>query len=294
MAFLNFGSINLDLVYRVDHVARPGETIAASTCERFAGGKGANQSVALARAGAAVEHVGVVGEDGRWLIDLLGENGVGTTLTRVADGPTGHAIIQVDDAGENAIVLLPGMNHRFDRASIDAALDAAGPGDHVLVQNEINDVAAIIEAAARRGLTVCFNPAPYDDSIASMPLERVDLLFVNEVEGAGLSGCADPDGIADALARRFPRTTVVLTRGADGADYRGSIGALHADAVSVPVVDTTAAGDTFVGFYLAGHAQGRAPGQCLDLARRAAALTVTRPGAMPSIPTAAEVGDSNG
>ena len=288
MAILNFGSLNVDYVYRVGHIVRPGETLPSGAFDVFAGGKGANQSVALAKAGATVRHAGKVGQDGTWLIDKLAGLGVDASLIRVGEGRTGHAIIQVDDSGQNAIVLHAGTNHAIERGEIDHALAEAAAGDVLLLQNEINDVAYPIEQGHRRGLSVCFNPAPFDQQVAGYPLELVDTFVVNETEAAGLSGEAEADSLA-ALTQRFNQARIILTLGERGVAYRCGGEAVEVPAERVEAVDTTAAGDTFIGYYLAGCAEGRGVREALELATRAAALCVTRPGAMDSIPSRADL-----
>ena len=188
MKILNFGSLNIDLVYQVEHIARPGETIASSAHQVFAGGKGANQSAALARAGARVFHAGQVGPDGQWLVDKLARLDVDVQHIRVGDTPTGHAIIQVDRQGQNSIVLFAGANAQIDQSAIDATLSHFGAGDILLLQNEINDIPYIMAAAAARGLTICLNPAPFGPEVRAYPLELIDLLIVNETEATGPCG----------------------------------------------------------------------------------------------------------
>ncbi len=284
MAILNFGSINIDLVYRVPHIVAPGQTITARERRVFAGGKGANQTMALARAGAAVFHAGRIGEDGRWILDKLTAAGADTSLVEIDDGPTGHAVIQVSDDGENSIVIDGGANRRISRDQIDRALTRFGQGDTLVLQNEVNDVARIIDAAARRGLTICFNPAPFDSSVASLPLDRVAVLIVNESEGRALAGEEDHKRAADALHRRTGGA-VVMTLGAQGVLYRDGRQSLRLPAQPVAAVDTTAAGDTFAGYFVAGSTQGLAVRDALAMAVRAAGICVSRPGAMDSIPS---------
>ena len=287
---LNYGSLNVDYVYRVDHIVRPGETIAGQSLAVFAGGKGANQSVAIAKAGAEVMHAGKVGKGGEWLVERLAALGVDTRFIRTTPDPTGHAVIQVDASGENAIFLFPGTNRQQARAEIDAALAAAPAGSVVLLQNEINDIPYIMEEARRRSLAVCLNPAPYGREIAAYPLDLLDMIVFNETEGEGLTGCAEPDAILSALAARLPKAILILTLGAQGVVCRAPAGAVvRVPAVRARVVDTTAAGDCFIGYFLAAHLRGEPLRQCLETACKAAAICVSRPGASDSIPTRAEV-----
>ena len=285
MNILNFGSLNIDLVYQVEHIARPGETIASSSHQVFAGGKGANQSAALARAGARVFHAGQVGPDGQWLVDKLAGLGVDVQHIRVGDVPTGHAIIQVDRQGQNSIVLFAGANAEIDRGAIDAALSHFDQGDILLLQNEINDVSYIITAASERGLTICLNPAPFGPQVRTYPLELVDLLIVNETEATGLAGASEPT----ALAALCPRAQIVLTLGDAGAQYHSPTEEFHLPAPQVEAIDTTGAGDTFIGYFLHGLTADMTTRDAMTRAMQAAALCVTRPGAMDSIPAANEI-----
>ena len=285
MNILNFGSLNIDLVYQVEHIARPGETIASSTHQVFAGGKGANQSAALARAGAPVFHAGQVGPDGQWLVDKLTGLGVDVQHIRVGDVPTGHAIIQVDHQGQNSIVLFAGANAQIDRGAIDTALSHFDQEDILLLQNEINDIAYIITSASERGLTICLNPAPFGPEVCAYPLKLVDLLIVNETEAIGLAGAAT----LAALAVRCPHAQIALTLGAAGAQYCSPTEEFRLSAPQVEAVDTTGAGDTFIGYFLQGLTADMTAREAMTRAVQAAAMCVTRPGAMDSIPTADEV-----
>jgi ribokinase len=291
MPILNFGSLNLDHVYQVDHIVRPGETLASRSYQVFAGGKGANQSAALALAGAPVYHAGRIGPEGGWLADKLRSLGADVGFTVRAAAPTGHAVIQVEPGGQNAIFLYPGANTQIDRAQIDATLEHFGPGDFLLLQNEISELPYLIRQGHERGLRVCLNPAPYGAEVASYPLDLVAVLVVNQTEAEGLAGVQGPSRAIAALSARFPAAEIVLTLGEQGARYRSPSQELTVPAERVQAVDTTAAGDTFIGYYLAAAAAGWPPEQCLRRAGRAAALCVTRRGAMDSIPRASEVGE---
>jgi ribokinase len=289
MTVLNLGSLNIDRVFRVGHIARPGETIGSTGVQIFAGGKGANQSVALARAGAQVAHAGQIGPDGIWLLEKLNAENVDTRRIRVGDSPTGQAIIQVDEAGQNAIILFGGANHEMAPADVDQMLAGFGSGDWLLLQNETSSIGHAIERAKQRSLHVAFNPAPFDARVADYPWHLADLLCVNEVEGAAMTEETVPDQIVAALAKKLPRGEILLTLGAAGVLYRGPAGEFRVPAPAVQAVDTTAAGDTFLGYFLAGISQQLAVRENLERACRAAALCVTRPGAIDAIPRLAEV-----
>jgi len=284
MAILNFGSICIDHVYRVPHFVRPGETLPSTDYRVFAGGKGFNQTLALARAGASVSHAGAIGADGRWLLELLTAEAVDIADVRVSETPNGHAVIQVNEHGENAIVLYPGANRTITREHIDAVLARFGVGDVLLLQNEISHVDHLIRRGHERGMRIVMNPAPMDATVAAPPLELVDLLVVNEVEAADLTGAATPAALLDGLRRRMPGAAIVLTLGADGAIYDDADQRIHTPAWPVEVVDTTAAGDTFTGYLLAGLTLGLTVSQAMARAARAAALCVSRPGAADAIP----------
>ncbi len=289
MKVVNFGSLNIDYTYRVEKFIQPGETKAVKGLTVNCGGKGLNQSVALARAGAQVFHAAFIGPEGSFLVDKLRESGVDVDFIRPAEANCGHAIIQVNDAGQNCILIYPGTNTMLTMEYVEEILSQFAPGDLVLLQNETNLVAEIMEAAARRGLQVAFNAAPMDDKVAGYPLEKVKWLFVNETEGAALSGETEYEAIAAALRRRYPQVNLVLTLGGDGCLYAGEEGSFRVPANMVKAVDTTAAGDTFTGFFLRAALEGSSPEEAMTIANKASAIAVTRPGAADSIPTWAEV-----
>lgn len=289
MAILNLGSLNIDRVFRVPRIVGPGETIASHSLQVFAGGKGANQSVALAHAGAQVVHAGKIGPDGRWLLDKLRQSGVDTSAVDERDSPTGQAIIQVDDAGQNAIVVLGGANAEITEGDVDRALDGCPQATWLLVQNETSSVGHAIVRAHERALRVALNPAPMDDRVRQYPLQLVDLLCVNQTEAAMLSGKTGIDEIVAALTSMWPQSEIVVTLGADGAIHAGPQGRVRSAGRRVTPVDTTAAGDTFLGYYLAGRSRECSIAESLDTACRAAALCVTRAGAIDSIPHRDEV-----
>jgi ribokinase len=286
---INFGSLNIDHVYRVEHFVRPGETMGSLSYQQFAGGKGFNQSIALARAGAQVRHAGKIGPEGGWLLDMLRTAGARTEDVTPVEISTGHALIQVDDNGENAIILFGGANQAISADDVERVLAQATPGDYLLLQNEINNMDLILRRGADRGLRVVFNPAPMARAVLDYPLDGVAIFIVNETEAEALTGETMPDAILDAMHERFPKAATVLTLGAAGAIYADGTQRIHVPAVKVQPVDTTAAGDTFTGYFLAALAEGGCVKGAMQLATRAAALCVTRPGAADSIPTRAEV-----
>ncbi|MEL7609082.1 MAG: ribokinase [Bacillota bacterium] len=295
MRILNFGSLNLDYTYRVPHFVQPGETLSSSDLKTNCGGKGLNQSIALARAGAAVFHAGCVGEtDGAPLTDALEQEGVDTRHIRRIDGTqSGHAVIQVDQNGQNCILLYGGANRRVGRAMADDVLAYFGTEDLLLLQNEISEIPYILKKAAERGMRVALNPSPMEDAILSWPLGLVALFVVNEVEAQALSGEAEPLRQLAALRLRYPKAELLLTLGSRGAMFLlpGMEAPIFEPAKKVTAVDTTAAGDTFLGFFLAAEAKGYPAEKCIRIASNAAAFAVGRPGASASIPRWEDIAD---
>ena len=287
MKILNLGSLNLDRVYQVEHFVKGQETISAQSYSENAGGKGLNQSIALARAGARVTHLGAVGQDGRWLCDLMAENGVDVHLVETAEGASGHAVIQLVQ-GQNCILVYGGANQKISTDQVKRALAECEAGDVLLLQNETSSVPEAIRMAKEKGMTVAFNASPITDGMSAYPMDQVDLFFVNEGEGMVLAGTdsTDPEQVLDALRKKYD-AGVVLTLGGEGAYYQDRDVRLYQPAFSVPVVDTTGAGDTFTGYFLANLHQGAA--QALRIAAAAGALAVGTRGAAPGIPTAGQV-----
>lgn len=289
MKVLNFGSVNIDYVYQMEHFIRPGETDSCKTLTTGCGGKGLNQSIALAKAGAEVFHAGLYGKEGQFLLDRMRQSGVDTGLMRLGEGPNGHAIIQVEDGGQNCIILYGGTNRQITNAYVDDVLAQFGPDDVLVLQNEINNIPYIMQKAHEKRLRIAFNAAPYGPEVLDYPLETLTWLIVNEVEGAGLSGKTDYADIADALATKYAGVNVMLTMGKEGCLYRGQDETLRMGACRVDAVDTTAAGDTFIGFFIGGILRGLPMEQTLRQATVASAIAVTKPGAADSVPTLEEV-----
>lgn len=291
MKILNIGSLNIDYVYDVEHFVARGETLSSACRSVFAGGKGLNQSIALGRAGAEVYHAGLIGSEGGFLRDLLAESGVDVGFVRTVDDcPTGHAIIQRASDGDNCIILFGGANRRVDEAFVDEVLEHFSEGDWLLLQNETSCLPYVIRAAKRRGMRVVINPSPADDLLFECPLELVDCFVLNEGEAERLSGrSGSVDRMLSAMRGRFPGASVVLTAGEDGSVCSEGDAVIAQAAFRTDAVDTTAAGDTFTGYYLAERARGTGVSDALRTASAAAALAVSRAGAAPSIPTRAEV-----
>ncbi len=284
MTIWNLGSINADMVYALPHLPEAGETLAAGGLDRFLGGKGANMSVAAARAGARVAHIGAVGSDGRWARDRLTEYGVDIRFITETDTPTGHAIIAVDAEGENLIILYPGANHALEVQQLQRALGEAVTGDVLVMQNETNAQVEAARLGRDLGLTVCYAAAPFQADAVQAVLPFLDFLILNEVEAEQLqaaSGLAPSD---------LPVEHVIVTLGAKGARYyHQGHDSQQFEAHKVNAVDTTGAGDTFTGYVLAGMDRGMPMAQAIAQAMRAAALMVMRHGTADVIPDLKEV-----
>ena len=291
MKILTIGSINIDHVYEVAHFVRPGETLSGSSYRVFAGGKGFNQSVALARAGATAYHAGRVGAHADWLLERLQHDGVDTSLVTVGEEPTGHAIIQVAPSGENAIVLYGGANRCMSETDIDSALAAFSAGDYLLLQNETSGVGYAMRNAHAKGIKIAFNPAPMASDVQAYPLELVDLFILNETEAEALTGSDEPEEACRRMRASFPTAATLLTVGAKGALYSDAQTTQAEPARRVDAVDTTAAGDTFIGYFLAEIMQSGDPHLALARGCGAASLCVMQPGAADSIPAQDSVND---
>ena len=283
MKILNFGSLNIDYVYRVPHFVRAGETIASTSMETFCGGKGLNQSVAFAKAGASVYHAGAIGAEGTMLTAMLDAAGADTSLVRTVEGvPCGHAIIQVNDEGENCIMLCGGANQTPDEPFIDEVLSHFSEGDLLMLQNEINDPARIAKKAKEKGLTVILNPAPASVEIKKY-LSYVDIITPNETELEILGG---KDTLLDAGIK-----TVITTLGAQGYEIASKNGAKIYPCIKVKAVDTTAAGDTASGGLCVGLSKGETLEKAIAFGSLAASIACTRRGAQMSVPSLNELSE---
>ena len=291
MKIVNFGSCNIDYVYQLDHIVKVGETEHSSRRDVFPGGKGLNQSIAVAKAGQPVYHAGCIGPDGKLLLDTMTECGVDVSFVQKVEEPSGHAVIQVSVKGENSIVIHSGANGMFTKEYIDQVLSHFEKGDILLLQNEINNTDYIVKRAYEKGMQTVINPSPIDENIEKIDFNIITYAVLNEIEGEYLSGCKEPAKIISALRNKYPALRVVLTLGDKGCMYHDGDRLYFHSAYEVPVVDTTAAGDTFMGYFIASIAEGMAPDAVLERACIASALAVAKKGAAPSIPYAAEVAD---
>ena len=284
-----FGSLNIDHVYSVEDFVKPKETISSISVEVFPGGKGLNQALALAKAGADVYMAGAIGHDGQVLLDICDQHHLNRSLVQKRDGYSGSAFIQVNEAGENCIVLSPGTNNEIEKEYIDQVLSNFDQGDLLLIQNEINNIHYIIEKAAQKKMIIAFNPSPFNQSIGTYPLELIDYFILNEVEGEGITGLQDHNEILKSLISKFPKANSILTLGERGVYFGNKDKIIKQEAMRVKAVDSTGAGDTFTGYFLASVSKGE-PGQnALYQASVAAAIAVTRKGAASSIPSLEEV-----
>lgn len=291
MKVLNLGSLNIDKTYIVEHFAEAGETIQATTYKEFCGGKGLNQSIALAKAGANVFHAGCIGRDETILLKTLKKAGVKTELIRKSREPSGHAIIQVNREGQNKIMIFGGANSDISPEYIDEVLNHFTQEDMLLLQNETANVPYAIAKAKEKGLTIAFNPSPINRSIEHYDLQEVDYFILNEVEGRKLAGTRTEDvkNILQNLRKKYPKSVFVLTLGEKGSYYADDSNLFHQKIFRTQVIDTTGAGDTFTGYFLAGIANGRPPEEAMRYASLAGSISVSRHGASPSIPGYEEV-----
>jgi ribokinase len=286
MKILVYGSLNIDLIFSVEHIARPGETVSGGSMTRGAGGKGANQAAALAKAGMPVYMAGKIGVDGDFLPELLRSYGVNTDYIARCEGATGQAVIQLEKSGQNAIVLYAGGNGAIAINEIETVLTNFGAGDVVLLQNEINHVTEIMERAKKKEMKIYLNPSPFDEKIEQLPLDLVDVFFVNEFEGAALAGTSSSNlpGTLDSLVSRFPAAGIILTAGRNGAWYGSGAVRAKGNIIDLPVVDTVGAGDTFTGYFIAARNRRFSERESLQIACNASSISVSRRGAMESMP----------
>ena len=292
MKVLNFGSLNIDYVYDVDNFVKKGETISSKALNVFCGGKGLNQSVALARAGAEVYHAGMIGEDGKFLLDLLKEAGVNIDNVVIRDDiRTGNAIIQRDKSGDNCIILFSGANRSITKDYVDGVLSGFGKGDYIALQNEISELPYIVENAHKIGTKIVLNPSPMDEKIKELNLDYVDYFLLNETEALKLSGMGEFDSkkCMEELISRFENAGILITLGDKGSIYSDGKINVEQSIVKTEVVDTTAAGDTFTGYFVSGILAGKEMKTVIKEATVASSITVSRIGAAPSIPKMREV-----
>lgn len=289
MKILNFGSLNIDKVYAVEEIVKGGETIDSISFSESVGGKGLNQSIAVAKAGGNIMHAGCVGKDGEILLQALKDNNVDTSLIKTVETASGQAIIQVDKHGQNCIILFHGANYEVDKAYIDGVMQDFAQGDILILQNEISNIDYIIEVAKAKQMKIYLNPSPINENLNKYNMQAIDGIFVNEHEGAYLADKEKVEDILDSLASKYPELEIILTFGDKGAYYRHKDINIFQPAYKVDAVDTTAAGDTFTGYFIALRQQGKSIEESLQKASKASSITVSRKGASISIPKIAEV-----
>lgn len=295
MKILSFGSLNIDYVYSVPHFVKKGETLSAKELNVYTGGKGLNQSIALARAGVETYQAGAIGTDGMFLLEQLKEAGVKTDLVKILDDVrTGNAIIQNDDEGDNCIVLFGGANQAITKEQVDEVFKDFTNEDYLLIQNEINELSYIVEKAKEEGMKIILNPSPMNEKIMKLPLDQIDYFILNEIEAMQILEMDKPeeiDGkyIASLLHERFKDATIVLTLGSEGSVCISDDEYIEQSIYKVKAIDTTAAGDTYTGYFIAGILNGKTIKESMDIASKASAIAVTRQGAAPSIPVLEEV-----
>lgn len=289
MKILNFGSLNIDYVYSVESFVKAGETISSRNLNEFCGGKGLNQSIAIAKAGCKVYHAGKIGLDGEMLKLELEKAKVDTTYLLQGSGRNGHAIIQVDENGQNSIILFGGENENITIEEIDEVLKGFSRGDILLIQCEINNLDYIVNMAYEKGMKIILNPSPINEHLKSIDISKVSYLILNEVEGLELSGKDNYSDILKELSERYPHLKIVLTLGENGVIYSEGDKRIYQGIYKTEVVDTTAAGDTFTGYFIAGLTNNWDVEQILKTASKASSIAVSRKGAAPSIPYLEEV-----
>lgn len=273
----------------MESILIPGETQASKSRQTFCGGKGLNQSIALAKAGVPVYHAGLIGEDGESLLEVCRENGVSTEFIRQIPGSSGHTVIQVDKNGQNCILLFGGSNRSMTRGFIDSVLESFSEGDMILLQNEINELAYIIDCAYKKKMMIVLNPSPYDGALETCDLSKISLFLMNEIEGYQITGEKEPEVILRKMRELYPKAATVLTLGEDGSVYQDDTEIYRQGIYKVKAVDTTAAGDTFTGYFIASLLDHMPAADGLKMAAKASAIAVSRPGATPSIPLRSEV-----
>lgn len=291
MNILNFGSLNIDYVYHLTHFVSAGETISSTKRDVNAGGKGLNQSVAMAKSGLKVFHAGLIGEsDSDILLDTLKSYCVNDEFIAKVESPSGHAIIQVTEKGENSIILFGGANQLIDTEYVNMVLGNFHEGDICVLQNEISCVDYIMEQCYKKGIKIILNPSPCSEKILSAPLEYVDYFLINEVEGEQISGSSNPREIIEKLTNLYPKSSIVLTLGKRGVMYKCG-DKIYSCGIyeNINVIDTTSAGDTFTGYFIYSIVNSLDCEVALKLASAASSIAVSKNGASISIPFYDEV-----
>ncbi|MEG2192981.1 MAG: ribokinase [Oscillospiraceae bacterium] len=293
MRILNLGSLNIDRVYGVENFVQPGETISSLSLNTYCGGKGLNQAIAAKKAGSEVFMAGKVGTDGAILLSKLKEFAVDTQFVLISEGFSGHAIIQVEKSGQNSIILYGGANREISHSDVDFILSHFEKGDILLLQNEISSMPYIIQKGYEKGMIIALNPSPMNEKLLECDLSKVAYFIMNEIEAQAICGEKEPDKAIETIHLKYPNSKIVITLGADGVKYFDGEKTYFHGIFKVDVVDTTAAGDTFTGYFLNGVLENMEPMEILDMASKASAIAVSRMGAANSVPTKGEVMSTN-
>lgn len=284
MKILNFGSVNIDLNFKVDHIVRPGETISSINFSQSPGGKGLNQSIALSNVNNNIYHAGKYGQDGEFIKKILEDNGVNTKFLEKSQKNTGNALIQIDKNGENSIVLYKGANYDIDENFVDKVLENFSKGDCLVLQNEISSLKYIIEKAYNKKMKICLNPSPINEVIFDLDLSKLDFLILNETEAKDISKHSNKDEIIKFFRKTYPNLKIILTLGSKGSIYFDKNQLIKQKPYLVKAIDTTGAGDTFMGYFVCLYFAGNSIANSLNLASKASALACTKNGSQDSIP----------
>lgn len=284
MTIFNLGSINIDHTYHLDYFVEKGETLVASDYQIALGGKGANQSVAIAKAKGQVFHIGAIGQADKKFLKLLASCGVNTSYVQELDSPSGHAIVMVEkQTGQNQIIIYSAANRKIKKEQLENALQKANPQDWVLAQNETSLVADFFEMAKQKNLKICYSAAPFIPQQTAKLLPLTDLLVVNEIEITALCEYLD----CKIIDLKIPH--LIITKSDKGISYFGEQGNFDLSARKVKVVNSTGAGDTFLGYLLARISQGWSIKQASEQAIIAASLQISKQGTINAIPSLEEV-----
>lgn len=291
MGIYNFGSLNIDRIYSLEHFVLPEETVIAKSYKESFGGKGLNQSIAIARAGAKLHHIGVIGNDGEVLKKFLNKNGVNVDFIYREKVENGHAVIQVDSEGQNCIIVNRGSNGCLSQNKIDGVINSVRSCDIVILQNEVSNVEYIIKKAHEKRAYIILNPSPIDEKLLDSNLKNVNLFILNEIEAKWLCRYFENDlfDLKKELLLKYPESDFLLTLGSEGSHYFNKDTDIKQKSYDVEVVDTTGAGDTYCGYFVASLSKGYDIKECMNIASAASALAITSFGAALSIPNFEEV-----
>lgn len=289
MSIVNFGSLNIDYVYHVPHFCTEDECVRAKTLQMTVGGKGLNQSVVISRAGAKVYQAGLIGPNGNVLKAYLEENHVDTSLLQACQTLQGHAVVQINPAGEHSTFVYGGSNSQLTPEVVDRCLAPFSRGDFLLLQNEVTSIPYMIEAAYEKRMRIIFNASPVDQDIFRSNCNKAEWLVVNEIECMEIADCDETTAAFAKMQQMYPDAGILLTLGNDGAVCYRDGDVIVQKAYPVKLADTVGAGDAFVGYFIAALSKNHPLEECLDMAAKAGAITVSREGAASAFPTIEEV-----